>query len=57
MKPLETEVLPDGCIRVCLTENGFTACCVVSSYHLIEGKRQQLLDAITNQAVEAYEYS
>jgi len=55
MKPLDTEALPDGCVRVCLTENGFTACTIVSSWHLVEDKRRQLLDAITNQAIEAYE--
>lgn len=55
MKPLDTEVLPDGCIRVTLCENGFSASAIVSSWHLVEDKRQQLLDAITNQAIEAYE--
>jgi hypothetical protein len=55
MKPLEVEVLDAELIKVCLTENGFTSCCFVTSHHLVEDKRRQLLDDITKQAIDAYE--
>jgi hypothetical protein len=52
--PLTTEQLPDGSIRVCLTEDGFTACTTVASAHLIESKWPQLQQSIAKQATEAY---
>jgi len=51
---MDLEHLDDDCIRVCLTENGITACTVVSSMHLVEDKRRQLEAAITREAAAAY---
>lgn len=51
---LVTEVLEDGAIRVCLRLHGFSSCTTVSSWHLVESKRRQLLEDITNQALAAY---
>lgn len=41
--------LGDGCVRVCLEVDGFTACTTVSSYHLVEDKFAQLQAAIERQ--------
>ena len=41
-------------IRVCLTEDGLTACCYVSSEHLVEEKRKQLKEAISRMASLAF---
>ena len=32
----------DGCLRVCLEEDGFHACMTCSSYHLVPDKEAQL---------------
>ena len=34
----EISTLPDGTVRMCLTEDGITACTYVSSHHLVEDK-------------------
>jgi hypothetical protein len=47
---MDLEHLDDDCIRVCLTEDGITACTVVSSMHLVEDKRRQLEAAIAKEA-------
>jgi hypothetical protein len=52
---LEVQQLPDGSCHVSLTVDGFTASTVVSSYHLVEEKRQQLQAAIARQAAAAYD--
>ena len=39
---MEVTTLADGCLRVCLEQDGFESCCVVSSYHLVDSKRPQL---------------
>ena len=36
------ESLPDGCVRVCLSEGDRTLCTTVSSHHLVEDKWRQL---------------
>lgn len=41
--------LGDGCVRVCLEVDGFTACTTVSSHHLVEDKFAQLQAAIERQ--------
>ena len=46
---------PDGTLRVCLTECGITACCDVSSAHLVESHLPQLRESIFKQALRAYE--
>jgi hypothetical protein len=50
---MDLEQLDDGCIRVCLTEDGITACTTVSSHHLVEDKRRQLEAAIEREALRA----
>lgn len=42
-------------IKVCLTEDGFTNCCYVTSYHLTTEKEQQLRKANLRQALQAME--
>ena len=51
---MDLEHLDDGCIRVCLTEDGITECTVVSSMHLVEDKRKQLQAAIAREAFDAF---
>ena len=41
--------LEDGQIKVCLTEDQVTACCYVSSMHLVDEKEKQLRAAIKRQ--------
>ncbi len=53
-RPLELETLEDGCIKVCLTNDGITKCCTVSSQHLIEPKYKHLKRAIAAEAIQAY---
>jgi hypothetical protein len=45
--------LDDGCVHVCLTEDGFTACAIVSSMHLAADKEKQLRADIQKQALNA----
>jgi len=51
---MDLEQLDDDCIRVCLTENGITACTTVSSHHLTWEKQAQLEAAISREAAAAY---
>lgn len=51
---LDLETLKDGCIKVCLTKDGITKCCTVSSHHLAEEKHKQLKHAIATEAIKAY---
>ena len=51
----EITTQPDGSLRVCLTESGITACCSVSSAHLVESCLPQLRESIFKQALRAYE--
>ena len=50
-----TETLPDGSVKVILSENGITAACYVSSLHLVEDKWAYLQEAINRQATKAFE--
>ena len=50
-----TETLPDGSVKVILSENGITAACYVSSHHLVEDKWAYLQEAINRQATKAFE--
>lgn len=45
----DLETLNDGQIKVCLTEDQVTACCYVSSMHLVDEKEEQLRAAIKRQ--------
>jgi len=40
-----SEPTDDNMCRVCMKINDVTACCIVSSVHLIEQKRNQLREA------------
>jgi hypothetical protein len=44
----------DDMLKVCLEEDGFKACCFVSSQHLVADKEKQLRVAILRQAQHAY---
>ena len=50
---MEVTTLADGCLRVCLQQDGFESCCVVSSYHLVDSKKAQLERANLRQATQA----
>jgi hypothetical protein len=50
---LEMNTLEDGRVRVCLTEDGFSACAIVSSMHLAPDKGRQLRASIQRQALNA----
>lgn len=50
---MEVTTLADGCLRVCLQQDGFESCCVVSSYHLVDSKKGQLERANLRQATRA----
>lgn len=52
---LHTAVLPDGQVRVCLTENDVTACCYVSSFHLVDEKEAQLQAAIKRTIAQRHD--
>ena len=52
---LQVDVLDNELIRVCLTEDGITNCCYVSSYHLTEEKARQLRAANAREAAAAYD--
>lgn len=52
--PLNTEYSDDGqTIKVCLTEHGLTACCYVTSEHLVAQKEKHLRAAIARMAWDA----
>ena len=50
---LEMSTLDDGCVHVCLTEDGFTACAIVSSMHRAAAKENQLRADIRKQSLNA----
>ena len=53
---LEIKKNKNECIQFCLTEDGLTECCFVSSMHLAPYKERQLRKAIHQRAVEAMFY-
>ena len=54
--PLELENQKDGCLHVCMEENGLRACCFVSSHHLAATKEGQLRAAINRAALQAFQF-
>ena len=50
---LDLTTIKNECIRVCLTEDGCTECCYVSSMHLAPDKETQLRESISKRAIEA----
>ena len=53
MSQLELATTSDGMYQVCLEEDGFRECCVVSSMHLVQDKEPQLRRAIRRRAFNA----
>ena len=53
LRSMELTTLEDGCIRCCYQEDGFEACCVVSSMHLTAEKEKQLKESVRRQALRA----
>lgn len=56
MNDLDVSATADDCVRVCLTEEGITSCCNVSSWHLVESHRKQLQNANAKKAADAYKH-
>jgi len=54
MADLDVETLDNELIRVCLTEDGITECCFVSSWHLVQEKEKQLRRAIMKTAESSF---
>ena len=54
---LTMEEQPAGGYRVCLTENGITACCYCDSIHTAYGKEKYLRANIDRQAAAVIEQS
>ena len=52
---LDVTTTEDDCLKVCLTENGITKCCFVSSAHLVQDKERHLRAAINRAAAKAFE--
>lgn len=50
---LNIDCIEPELIKVCLTEDGITSCCFVTSHHLAQEKEQQLRNANLRQAMEA----
>ena len=53
--PLEIFPTEDGCLKVCLTEDGITKCTFVSSHHLVLSKGKGLRAAVKRAAAKAFE--
>jgi ribosome-binding factor A len=51
---LEVEMTEDEMYRVSLTRDGISATTYVSSMHLVEDKKRQLLLAIEREAARSY---
>ena len=52
---MQLRAVDDGHMyEVCLTEDGFTECCYVSSMHLVDDKEHQLRAAIRRRSFEAF---
>ncbi len=54
MPDLDVTSTEDDMLKVCLTEDGLTSCCFVSSQHLVQDHRKQLERANTRKAAAAY---
>jgi len=56
MADLDVTPTSDDMLKVCLTEEGITSCCYVSSQHLVQDHRKQLERANTRKAAAAYQH-
>jgi len=54
---LTVDCIEPELIRVCLSEDGFTNCCYVTSHHLAEEKEKQLRNANLRDALEALDHA
>ena len=52
---LDIDCIEPELIKVCLTEDGFTSCCYVTSHHLVPDKERQLRAANFRDALAALE--
>ena len=52
---LDIDCIEPELIKVCLTEDGFTSCCYVTSHHLVPDKEPQLRAANLRAALAALE--
>jgi len=52
--PLNVEMVEGGMYRVSMTRDGINATTYVSSMHLVEDKRKQLLSSIRKKAANAF---
>jgi len=52
--PLDVEMVEDGMYSVSMTRDGISATTYVSSMHLVEDKKRQLLLAIEREAARSY---
>ncbi len=55
MPDLDVTSTEDDMLKVCLTEDGLTSCCFVSSQHLVQDHRKQLERANNRKAVAAFQ--
>ena len=54
MADLDVTPTADDMLKVCLTENGFTSCCFVSSQHLVQDHQEQLHRANARKAAAVF---
>ena len=54
MADLDVTPTADDMLKVCLTEDGLTSCCFVSSQHLVQDHRKQLERANGRKAAAAF---
>ena len=54
MADLDVTPTADDMLKVCLTEEGITSCCFVSSQHLVQDHQKQLQRANARKAAAAY---
>ena len=55
MADLDVTPTADDMLKVCLTQEGLTSCCFVSSQHLVQDHRKQLERANSRKAAAAFQ--
>ena len=55
MADLDVTPTADDMLKVCLTEEGITSCCFVSSQHLVQDHQKQLHSANARKAAAVYQ--
>lgn len=56
MADLDVTPTADDMLKVCLTEEGITSCCFVSSQHLVQDHQKQLQRANARKAAAAFQH-